>query len=74
MGNEDKFYVVFVGRRQSVCTILAWMLRASCSLQGYAYKSYKTHHEIVLAWVMYKPWWKRPKTSTQSSSMKRLSN
>ena len=67
MANEDKIYIVFVRRRSGVYT--TWF---ECQVQvigykGNIYKSYKTHREAVLAWVMYEPRRKKPDAPIESA-------
>ena len=67
MTNEDKFYVVFVGRRPGVYTTQPEYQAQVTGYKGNIYKSYKTHREVVSPWVMYEPRWKIPYALIESS-------
>ena len=55
MANKDKIYIVFVGRRSGVYTTWPECQVQVIGYKGNIYKSYRTHHEAILAWVMYDP-------------------
>ena len=55
MANEEKFYVVFVGRRPGVYTTWLECQAQVIGYKGNVYKSYKTHPQAISAWVMYEP-------------------
>ena len=66
MANEDKIYVVFVGRRLGVYTTWSECQAQVIGYQGNVYKSYITHCKAISAWVMYEPWWKKPDAHIES--------
>ena len=72
MVNEDKLYVVFVGKRPSVCTTCPKCQAQVICYKGNIYKPYRTHREVVLAWVMYEPRWKVPNATIESSKPKEV--
>ena len=59
MTNKDKIYIVFVGRRLGVHTTWPECQVQVIGYKGNVYKSYRTHHKVVSAWVIYEPWWKK---------------
>ena len=67
MANEDKIYVVFVGRRPGVYTTWPECQAHVIGFKGNVYKSYKTHRETVSTWVMYEPQWKKPDAPIESN-------
>ena len=67
MANEDKIYIVFVRRRSGVYTTWFECQVQAIGYKGNVYKSYKTHREAVLAWVMYEPRRKKPDAPIESA-------
>ena len=65
MANKDKIYVVFNGRRSGVYTTWPKCQTQVIGYKGNIYKSYRTHREVVSAWVMYEPRWKKPNASIE---------
>ena len=55
MANKDKIYVVFNGRRSGVYTTWPKCQTQVIGYKGNIYISYRTHREVVSAWVMYEP-------------------
>ena len=63
MANEDKFYVVLLGGDE-VCTQLGLKAKLKLLVTRVTFRNHKkkkkTRHEVVSAWVMYEPRWKKP--------------
>lgn len=72
MANKDKFYVVFVGRTPGMYTTWLECQTQVIGYKGNGYKSYRTHHEVVSAWVMYEPRQKKPNTLIESSAFEEV--
>ena len=67
MANEDKIYIVFVGKWSNVYTTWPECQAQVIGYKGNVYKSYKTHCGTISAWVMYEPQWKKLDAPIESS-------